>query len=96
MHRGSSKGAGVLRPVSETLPLSASPPLQVLVRVARGRPGAEVALSLPSGARVRDAVRAVGHSSEGVAVLVGELPVPLDEPLRDGMRLTVVPTYSGG
>jgi sulfur carrier protein ThiS len=48
------------------------------------------------GTLVRAALRSVGHSPEGCAVLVGEVPIPLDTPIDRPMRLTVVPTFSGG
>jgi sulfur carrier protein ThiS len=45
---------------------------------------------------VRAVVRSAGESPEGCAVLDGETPVPLDTPLEGPIRLTVVPTFSGG
>jgi len=96
MHRGSSKDPGPAGPGPEHLPLSASLSVTVSLAVARGGAPVPRSLQLPVGARVRDAVRAVGLAPEGAAVLVEERPVPLDGPLTDGMSLVVVPTYSGG
>ncbi len=98
MHRGSSKAAGGNAPATETLPLSASSlgGLVVEVEVARAGRRESHTFHLPAGSRVRDGVRAAGLSPEGVAVLVDEVPVPLDQPLEGPVRLLVVPTFSGG
>jgi sulfur carrier protein ThiS len=48
------------------------------------------------GTMVRTALRSIGHSPEGCAVLVDDIPVPLDTPIDQPLRLTVVPTFSGG
>jgi len=99
MHRGSSKGTGRKRPVPESLPLSAFPPPLVRVElvVARGsRPGRPRALEVPSGTLVRSVLRQLGHAPEGSAVLEAGVPLPLDTPLVRSVRLTVVPTFSGG
>ncbi len=45
---------------------------------------------------VRECVRSVGLTPEGTSVLVDGHSVPLDLPVAAGMRLTVVPTFSGG
>ncbi len=70
--------------------------LVVEVEVARAVPGAGRLVELPAGSRVRDAVRAVGLSPEGAAVVVDGEPVPMDEPLTPAERLLVIPTFSGG
>jgi len=95
MHRGSSKAVGGPTPTTDNLPLSA-PPLAIEVEVVRAGRSQLHRLSLPAGSLIRDAVRQVGLSPEGAAVLVGEVPVPLDLPLDRPLRLTVVPTFSGG
>jgi sulfur carrier protein ThiS len=96
MHRGSSKAGREANPPTETLPLSASTLLSVTVDVGRaGTPDVRT-VQLPPGSLVRDAVRAVGQAPEGCVVLLDSLPLPLDEPLRDSVRLTVVPAFSGG
>jgi sulfur carrier protein ThiS len=51
---------------------------------------------LESGARVRDALHAVGLFAEATSALIDGRSVPLDRPLRDGERLEVVRTFSGG
>jgi sulfur carrier protein ThiS len=96
MHRGSSKVARDIAPPAGILPLSASSFVTVYVDVARAGRHAERSIRLALGSLVRDAVRAVGESPEGCAVLIEELPVPLDTPLVDASRLVVLPTFSGG
>jgi sulfur carrier protein ThiS len=97
MHRGSSKGARERRPAPETLPLSASPgTVTVLVELTRGRSVERRALEVAPGTLVRVALKRLGQAPEGSAVLVGEVPIPLDTPIEGPMRLTVVPTFSGG
>jgi sulfur carrier protein ThiS len=97
MHRGSSKDARGLPPATGTLPLSASPARhRVEVEVARGGRTRAFTLDVVSGTLVRAVVRAAGESPEGCAVLIGETPVPLDTPVDRPVRLTVVPTFSGG
>jgi len=49
-----------------------------------------------SGTEVRTIVRMAGETPEGCAVLCGETPLPLDSPVESAIRLTVVPTFSGG
>ena len=99
MHRGSSKGTRENR-VPETLPLSAPPPpapaITVVLEIVRGGGTSTRSVEVPSGAKIRDALRSAGLAAEGCAVLEGERPVPLDRPLGDSRRLTVVPTFSGG
>jgi sulfur carrier protein ThiS len=97
MHRGSSKGARSERPAPETLPLSASPPtVTVVVEVTRGASVVTHEIRVVPGTLVRAALRATGHAPEGSAVLVDEVPVPLDTVIDGPMRLTVLPTFSGG
>jgi sulfur carrier protein ThiS len=95
MHRGSSKVARGDPPAADNLPLSA-PSLAIEVEVVRAGRSQLHSLELPSGTLVRAAVRAVGLSPEGAAVLVDDTPVPLDLPLDRSLRLIVVPTFSGG
>jgi len=97
MHRGSSKDGPTERRSSETLPLSASPPpVEVIVEIARAGPVERHSIRVPNGCRIRDAVRPVAGSPEGYAVLVDDVSVPLDLPIDRPMRLTLVPTFSGG
>jgi sulfur carrier protein ThiS len=79
-----------------TVLVAPAPFVTVSISISRGASKAPRSLTLPKGARIRDAVRAVGLSPEGTAVLLGERPVPLDGELADGMSLVLVPTYSGG
>ncbi|HTW40396.1 MAG TPA: MoaD/ThiS family protein [Thermoplasmata archaeon] len=53
-------------------------------------------LTVPKGTRVRAVLRSLGQSPEGSAVLVGEVSIPLDTPIEQPTRLTVLPTFSGG
>ena len=97
MHRGSSKGAAT--PVApETLPLSAPPARTVAVRVEllRGAVGETVEVAVPVGTPIRVLLRSLGRAPEGSAVLRGEQPLPLDEPITEPMELTVLSTFSGG
>jgi sulfur carrier protein ThiS len=63
------------------------------VRAGRSR---SVSLDVAYGTLVRAVVRAAGEAPEGCAVLVGGTPTPLDTPIELPLRLTVVPTFSGG
>ena len=97
LHRGSSKDARGISPATEILPLSASPsPVGVQVEVVRSGRSRRSHYEVPVGTLVRAVVRRAGESPEGCAVLEGETPLPLDTPIDRPMRLTVVPTFSGG
>jgi sulfur carrier protein ThiS len=97
MHRGSSKGARNQRRTPDTLPLSASPAaIPLVVEVTRGGSVERHELAVACGTLVRATLRTLGHSPEGCAVLEADVPIPLDTPIDRPMRLTVVPTFSGG
>jgi len=97
LHRGSSKDERGSPPPTETLPLSASSSsLRVTVEVTRGGRVRRSEFDVPAGTLVRSVVRRAGETPEGCAVLIEETPVPLDAPLERPVRLTVVPTFSGG
>lgn len=98
MHRGSSKGAGSSLPTPETLPLSASPAggVPVVLEVTRASSTQTFELVVPRSTLLRDVLRQVGLASEGSAVLLGDTPLPLDTPIESAVRITVVPTFSGG
>ncbi|MFZ0698692.1 MAG: thiamine biosynthesis protein ThiS [Thermoplasmata archaeon] len=51
---------------------------------------------LAPGSTIRQALAAVGAPPEGSAVLCDGVPQPLDAPIDRSVRLTVVPTFSGG
>jgi sulfur carrier protein ThiS len=95
MHRGSSKAGGASPPPADNLPLSA-PSLAVEVEVARAGRSTLFHLEVAPGTTVRAVVRQVGQAPEGAVVLLDETPVPLDLPIDRPLRLTVVPTFSGG
>jgi sulfur carrier protein ThiS len=97
LHRGSSKDARGRPPATGNLPLSASPrKFRVEVEVARGGHRRIARFTVAPGTLVRSVVRLSGESPEGCAVLIDETPVPLDTPLERSVRLTVIPTFSGG
>ncbi len=96
MHRGSSKGEGSLGPSPEALPLSASGPLEVVVELVRGSGARELTRSVLPGTAVRALLRELGEAPEGSAVLIDGVSIPLDTPLDRPVRLTVIPTFSGG
>jgi len=99
MHRGSSKGVRSPPRTPESLPLSASPPpapVRIRFEITRGGRIEPVEIDVPFGTLLRRALREAGQAAEGSAVLEGETPVPLDEPLERSRRFTVVPTFSGG
>ncbi|MGB6443436.1 MAG: hypothetical protein WBF81_09100 [Thermoplasmata archaeon] len=67
-----------------------------MVEIARGGAVDRRRIRVASGTLVRTALRAVGQAPEGCAVLVAEVSIPLDTPIDRPLRLTVVPTFSGG
>jgi len=96
MHRGSSKGPRGQTRRPETLPLSASPIIRVQLEVARAGRSERRTVRVPKGTPLRVVLRSIGQAVEGSAVLWGDRPVPLDLPLERSVRLTVIPTFSGG
>ncbi|MGI0132763.1 MAG: hypothetical protein ACREDK_06715 [Thermoplasmata archaeon] len=55
-----------------------------------------VSVEVPRGSPLKVALRAIGQPPEGCAVLLKDVPVPLDLPLDTPLRFTVVRTFSGG
>ena len=97
LHRGSSKDVRGLPPATGNLPLSASArTLRVEVEIARGGRTRPVEVAVAPGTLVRAVLRESGEAPEGCAVLIEGTPVPLDTPIERSLRLTVVPTFSGG
>jgi len=99
MHRGSSKGTRARVRLPEALPLSASrPPRRIAVTLEITRAGSvdRRRVLLAPGSSIRQALAAVGAPPEGSAVLSDGVPLPLDTPIERSIRLTVVPTFSGG
>ena len=97
MHRGSSKDDRPRGRSSESLPLSASPPpVRLVLEVSRAAEVERHELLVPAGSPVRAALRRIGRSPEGCAVLRDGASVPLDLRIDEPMTLVVVPTFSGG
>ncbi len=97
MHRGSSKDARAAPGPSESLPLSAPPAfVAVEIEVVRGASVERRSVEVRAGTAVRATLRAIGRAPEGCAVLVDDVPIPLDTPIDRPLRLIVVPTFSGG
>jgi sulfur carrier protein ThiS len=98
MHRGSSKDVPGISRAAETLPLSASASRTVSVVLELTRAGRveRRRVRVPVGSPLRTALHRVGASPEGSAVLLDDLPVPLDLPIDRPLRFTVVSTFSGG
>jgi len=97
MHRGSSKGVPTEPGAPEPLPLSASTgPITVTLCLTRGRAVERLDLTVARGTLVRAALRSAGRSPEGSAVLLDDVPIPLDTPIDRALELTVIPTFSGG
>jgi sulfur carrier protein ThiS len=67
-----------------------------VVDITRGASTTTRRITVPSGTLVRAVLRSLGHAAEGSAVLVDDVPIPLDTPLEAPTRLTVIPTFSGG
>ena len=97
MHRGSSNAPGAAPPRAETLPLSASGrTATVLLVVARAGREERLSVTVPVGARIRDALERAGLAPEGCAVLLGDRSLPLDEPVEADASFTVLLAFSGG
>lgn len=57
----------------------------------------EHSIELPDGATVGDLVDALGAPRKlAASILLGEQPGELGEGLEDGMRVTLMPPFSGG
>ncbi len=99
MHRGSSKGTRPPVRVSEALPLSASQrPRRIVVTLEITRAGSvdRRRVLIAPGSSIREALAAAGTPPEGSAVLREGVPQPLDATIDRSVRLTVIPTFSGG
>jgi sulfur carrier protein ThiS len=96
MHRGSSKGPRGHPPGPEPLPLSASRTILVHLTVERAGRAEHHSVRVTAGTPLRVVLRTIGQAAEGSAVLSRGRSVPLDVPLESDMRLTVIPTFSGG
>lgn len=53
-------------------------------------------VDLEGGATGLDLFRRLGLAPDAHLLVRGDTPIPLDEPLREGDRLLVVPVVSGG
>jgi len=54
------------------------------------------AADLPEGATGADLLKALGLAVDAHLLVRGEVPIPEDEPLRSGERITVIAVASGG
>jgi sulfur carrier protein ThiS len=70
--------------------------VEVIVEVTRAGSVRRHALEVAAGTPVRAVLRSLGQAPEGSAVLVDDVPVPLDAPIDRPTTLVVVPTFSGG
>ncbi len=53
-------------------------------------------MELEEGAKVEDALRAMGLLPDGWIAVRRDVPIPSDEPLRDGDEVKLVSVVSGG
>ncbi|MGA8543245.1 MAG: hypothetical protein WB947_06910 [Thermoplasmata archaeon] len=67
-----------------------------MLEVTRGGSVERHRLHVAPGSLVRAALRATGVPAEGSAVLLDDVSIPLDTPIERSVRLTVLPTFSGG
>ena len=58
--------------------------------------GSTRSVELPPNAAGLDLVRALGLAPDVHVLVRGDLPIPEDEPLRDGERIRVIGVVSGG
>ena len=70
--------------------------VEVVVEIVRGAGARERVVRVAAGAQVRAVLRTLGEAPEGSAVLVDGISIPLDTTIDRPLRLTVVPTFSGG
>jgi len=56
----------------------------------------ETTLALESGATGGDLLRALRLPLDAHLLVRGDVPIPIDEPLRDGERIRVIGVVSGG
>ena len=68
--------------------------MKVTVRLVPG--GAPTVQDLPAHATAMDAIRAAGLPPDLVVVLRAGVPLPEDEPLREGDTVELVRVVSGG
>ena len=56
----------------------------------------EQVLELPNGATGFDLLKTLRFAPDAHLLVRDEAPIPLDEPLRDGEKIRVIPVVSGG
>jgi len=56
----------------------------------------EVAVALESDATGEDLLKALRLPPDAHPLVRGDIPIPIDEPLRDGERIRVIGVVSGG
>ncbi len=93
--RARSMGSGPAGSQSDPAP-GGTGSVRVVVEVTRGGSVEQHRARVPVGTAVRAVLRQVGCAPEGSAVMIDGTSVPLDTPIERPLRLTVVPTFSGG
>ncbi|MDT7900610.1 MAG: MoaD/ThiS family protein [Acidianus sp.] len=66
------------------------------VEVSLARENITKSLEIPDYYRVRDLLKYLGYTIQGTVVLRNGMPIIEDEKIKDGDKLTIVLTASGG
>ncbi|AEE95139.1 MoaD/ThiS family protein [Acidianus hospitalis] len=66
------------------------------VEVSLARENITKSLEIPDYYRVRDLLKYLGYTIQGTVVLRNGIPIIEDEKIKDGDKLTIVLTASGG
>jgi len=68
--------------------------MRVDVELLPGR--AKKTAEVPAGSTGENLLQSLGLAVDAHILVRGDVPIPVDEPLRDGERLTVIAVASGG
>ncbi|AWR96577.1 MoaD/ThiS family protein [Acidianus sulfidivorans JP7] len=66
------------------------------VEVTMIRENKSLSLELPDNYKVRDLLKKLGYTLQGTVVLRDGMPIVEDEKIKDGDKLTIILTASGG
>ncbi|ARM75056.1 MoaD/ThiS family protein [Acidianus manzaensis] len=66
------------------------------IEVTMIRENKSISLDLPENYRVRDLLKTLGYTIQGTVVLRNNIPIIEDEKIKDGDKLTIILTASGG